>query len=173
MPLLFHHKHSKFPTLGHSKTRWGSLHKKHEYFLGVSSFLSLPLSLNIVGLSSLGDLSRSPSLSLSSWFFLPYNFQESILNSTKHSTVAIAEQGYAPHVFQVPCRPNDLGHRGSKTGRPAPPCLGSPRGALGTPSQTLRCDPPCVGGCWIWEYTTIRGGWIVVSDFHNFSGKQS
>jgi len=27
--------------------------------------------------------------------------------------------------------------------------------------------------CWFREYTTIRGGWIMVSDFRKFFGKQS
>ena len=126
------------PHFRHSKIGWGLLHKKHEYFLSTSSFSPCPLSPNVKGLSRLGDLSRSLSPSLSSWLFLPHNFEDSLLNSMSDSEAAIADERSC-----TPCLFNRRVHR-------ALPCLESPRVALGTPWHTPEYDSPCGEGVETW-----------------------
>lgn len=111
MSLFFHHKRSKFPTLRALKNPLNTLHNKHEYFLDVSSFMSLPSSLKIVDLSRLEELFRFLSLSLSVWVFLPRTFKNSLLNSMSDSTATIVDaRPYTPclfsSIFAFPHRPS-------------------------------------------------------------------
>jgi len=80
---------ASFPHLGHSKTQWGPLPRKHEYFFSASSFL--PFHLSLGGLSFLGVLSWSPPPLSRPPAFLAYHFCESRMNSISDSAAAIAE----------------------------------------------------------------------------------
>lgn len=111
MSLFFHHKSSNFPTLRALKNPLNLLHNKHEYFLDVSSFMSLPSSLKIVDLSRLEELFRFLSLSLSMWVFLPRTFKNSLLNSMSDSAATIVDtRPYTPclfsSIFAFPHRPS-------------------------------------------------------------------
>jgi len=142
---------TSFPHFGYSKTRWGSLQGKHEIFYDVSSFLSFPLSLNVVFFSC-----QETYLGLRHYH---YHLTSPCLVALKTQLIwrqQSSMRGLALVASLLSSWPIPKGHQGNRRVGRALPYSESPRVALRTPWHTPEFDHLCAEGIEAWPYLCIR-----------------